>query len=260
MADQTWSSPSAAVDPQPDVGATAPTMTLGEIAPQLPRAAAPSISRGLMVRLAELLILMAAIVGAMALGLGLSAYLREHRFITAYLFAYGVFRLADLMVRDAAALELDREGFSRRMLYELVLLVFFFAAPFERTYIYGGEPPDWSQGLGLLISLIGLWMVLAARIQLGFFMPTTGASGEPVLVRNGLYRLIRHPIYFGEFVVLFGWPLEFGAPITLVLGSIVGILVMAQRISVEEADLAARFGDEYAAYQQVTYKCIPNLW
>lgn len=220
----------------------------------------PDAPRGMTIRLAELIILMSAIVGALALGLGLSAYLGAHRFVTAYLVAYGVFRLADLMVRGSDSLGLDRERFSRRMMYELPLLLLFFCAPFERTYMYGGEPREWIQGLGLLIALIGLWMVLAARIQLGFFSPTVADDGTTALVRKGLYRFIRHPIYIGEFIVLFGWPLEFGAPITLMLASIVGVVVLARRIRYEEADLIAHFGDEYMEYRRVTYNCIPNVW
>jgi protein-S-isoprenylcysteine O-methyltransferase Ste14 len=75
-----------------------------------------------------------------------------------------------------------------------------------------------------------------------------------------LYRFIRHPIYLGEFVVLFGWPFVFGAPVTLVLASVTGIFVLARRIRYEEAELIAQFGTAYADYQRVTDKCIPNLW
>jgi protein-S-isoprenylcysteine O-methyltransferase Ste14 len=216
--------------------------------------------RGFTIRLAELIVLMIAIVGAVAFGLGISKYLREHRYVGAYLMAYAVFRCADLLVRDDAALGLDRERFSRRIMYELPLLALFFAAPFERTYIYGGEAPRWLAGLGLLIELAGLWLALGARIQLGFFSPSSSADETPALVRGGLYRFIRHPIYLGEFIVLFAWPFEYGAPITLVIASIVGIFVMRRRMRNEEAEMLAQFGDQYADYRRVTYYLIPNVW
>jgi len=211
-------------------------------------------------RLAELIVLMAAILGAVALGLGISQYLGEHRYVVAYLLFYGVFRFADLLVRDEAALGLDRERFVRRLMYELPLLALFFAAPFERTYIYGGEPPNWLGALGLLIELVGLWVVLGARIQLGFFSPVPGRDGAPALVRSGLYRFVRHPIYAGEFIVLFAWPFEYGAPLALILASIVGVVVIRARMRNEEAELLARFGDDYAEYRRVTDHIIPNVW
>ncbi len=216
--------------------------------------------RGFTIRLAELLVLMTAIVGAIALGLGISKYLREHRYVAAYLMAYAVFRCADLLVRDDAALGLDRERFSRRIMYELPLLALFFAAPFERTYIYGGEAPRWLAAFGLLIELAGLWLALGARIQLGFFSPPSNNDKLPTLVRGGLYRFIRHPIYLGEFVVLFAWPFEYGAPVTLMIASIVGIFVMRGRMRNEEAEMLAQFGDQYADYRRVTYYLIPNVW
>ena len=225
-----------------------------------PLAIRPSSHRGFAIRLAELVILMTAIIGALALGLGLSDYLSEHRYVSAYLLAYGVFRFADLLVRDEAALGLDRERFARRVMYELPLLLLFFAAPFERTYIYGGEAARWPCALGLLIELIGLWLALGARIQLGFFSPVPTGEASGALVRGGLYHFIRHPIYAGEFIVLFGWPFEYGAPITLVVAAIIGIGVMQRRIRDEEATLLAQFGDEYARYMQVTDRIIPNVW
>jgi protein-S-isoprenylcysteine O-methyltransferase Ste14 len=216
--------------------------------------------RGVSVRLAELVILMSAILGAVALGLGISQYLGRHRYVAAYLSAYGVFRLADLLVRDEAALGLDRERFMRRVMLELPLLLLFFAAPFERTYIYGGEAPRWIEALGLLVALAGLWLALGARIQLGFFSPAPTEDGVATLIRNGLYRFVRHPIYAGELIVLLGWPFEYAAPITLVIASIVGIAAMRGRIRNEEADLLAKFGDEYASYMRVTDRVIPNVW
>ncbi|HXD89809.1 MAG TPA: isoprenylcysteine carboxylmethyltransferase family protein [Candidatus Binataceae bacterium] len=245
----------------------APTASLKESSAPLatPRDPQAAASRGFTVRLAELVILMAAIVGAVALGLGMSQYLAKHRYVAAYLIAYGVFRFADLLVRDQAALGLDRERFMRRVMYEIPLLVLFFAAPFERTYIlealgYSGETPRWTGALGLLIELAGLWLVLGARIQLGFFSPAPRSDARPVLVRNGLYRLIRHPIYAGELIVLLAWPFEYGAPVTLVIASIVGFIVIRDRARNEEAELLAQFGDDYAAYMNVTYSVVPNLW
>lgn len=228
--------------------------------PPRPLAVTPLSHRGFAIRLAELVILMSAIIGALALGLGLIDYLSENRYVAAYLSAYAIFRLADLLVRDEAALGLDRERFARRVMFELPLLLLFFAAPFERTYIYGGDAPRWLSVLGLLIELVGLWLVLGARIQLGFFAPGRSEDSDGVLVRSGLYRFIRHPIYAGEFIVLFAWPFLYGAPITLIVASGIGIFVMRGRIRSEEAALLAQFGDEYTRYIAVTDRVVPNIW
>ena len=225
-----------------------------QIKPKIPS------QRNFTLRLGELTIFLAAVIGAVALGLGISSYFVAHPYVLAYLSAYAAFRFADLLVREDATLWTDREGFARRVAYQLPILLLFAAAPFERTYVYGAEAPQWSAGLGLLIELAGLWLALGARIQLGFFYPTLQANQGPKLVRGGLYRYIRHPIYLGETLVLVAWPFEYGAPFTEALMVILGVIVIRRRIRYEEAELMAVYGDDYAQYMRETDRILPNVW
>ena len=213
--------------------------------------------RSLALRIGELVIFVVAIVGAVALGLGISDYLGAHPYIFGYLAAYAAFRFADLLVRGDRSLT----RLSRRVTTQLPLLALFAGAPFERTYIYGGEAPRWLAGLGLLIELAGLWVVLGARVQLAFFSSSGGRAEQArPLVRNGLFRYIRHPTVAGEMLVLLAWPFEFAAPITLIVALIILIVVALRIISEEEAEMLAEFGDEYAAYMRQTDSLIPNVW
>jgi protein-S-isoprenylcysteine O-methyltransferase Ste14 len=215
--------------------------------------------RDLSIRIAETTIYLLAVLGAVAIGLGISNYLGLHPYVYAYLIAYAAFRIADLLVREESMLGNDPAHFARRIISELPVLALFAAAPFERSY-YTGDATKWLAGLGILIELIGLWLVLGARIQLGFF--SAGEVSDPArpIVRNGLYRYIRHPIYAGEFLVLFAWPFEYGAPIAMVAMVIIGIVVLRRRIQEEEAEMLATHGDEYAAYVRETDAVIPNVW
>ena len=71
--------------------------------------------RSLALRIGELVIFVVAIVGAVALGLGISDYLGAHPYIFGYLAAYAAFRFADLLVRgDRSLTRLSRRNFSRR--------------------------------------------------------------------------------------------------------------------------------------------------
>jgi protein-S-isoprenylcysteine O-methyltransferase Ste14 len=216
--------------------------------------------RNFTLRLGELAIFLTAGIGAVALGLGISSYFVAHPYVLAYLAAYGAFRFADLLVREEATLWTDREGFARRVAYQLPILILFAAAPFERTYIYGAEAPKWSAALGLLIELAGLWLALGARIQLGFLAPAAKDGLTPDLVRGGMYRYIRHPIQLGEFLVLMAWPFEYGAPVTEALMLIIGAVVTYRRIRREETELLAVHGDRYAQYMRETDRVLPNVW
>src|SRR5271156_7241531 len=144
----------------------------------------PHFIRSLALRFAETAIFLVAVIGAIALGLGITAYFAEHPYVLAYLVAYAGFRFSDLIVREDAEDSPPREELSRRIAAQLPLLLVFAAAPFERTYVYGGSAPAFVSALGLLVELCGMWLALGARIQLGFF--TSGRTPErPVLVTSG---------------------------------------------------------------------------
>src|SRR3984957_6024614 len=219
----------------------------------------PHFARSLALRFAETTIFLVAVIGAIALGLGITAYFAEHHYVLAYLVAYAGFRFSDLIVREDAEDSPPREELSRRITVQLPILLVFAAAPFERTYFYGGLASELASASGLFLELVGMWLALGARIQLGFF--TAGRTPEhPVLVKRGFYRYLRPPIYAGTFLVTFAWTIIYGAPVTAVLTLIVGAILAQRRIKSEEVMLRARFGEEYDAYQRKTDALIPAVW
>lgn len=215
--------------------------------------------RDLSTRIAETVIFLLAIVGAVAIGLGMSDYLGLHPYVYAYLIAYAAFRIADLLVREEAMLGTDPAHFARRVMNELPVLAAFAAAPLERSY-YTGDAPNWLAALGILIELIGLWLVLGARVQLGFYSVAQASEGPRPIVSNGFYRFTRHPIYLGEFLVMLAWPLEYAAPLTMFAVIAIGAWAVNRRIKEDEAEMLALHGDRYAAYMRGTDAVIPNLW
>src|SRR5258707_8624977 len=105
--------------------------------------AQPHFIRSLAMRFGEAAIFLLAVIGAIALGLGITDYFAEHRYVFAYLVAYAGFRCSDLLIRQDAEDLSARDELVRRISVQLPLLAMFAAAPFERTYIYGGPPPGW---------------------------------------------------------------------------------------------------------------------
>ncbi|HXN86128.1 MAG TPA: isoprenylcysteine carboxylmethyltransferase family protein [Candidatus Binataceae bacterium] len=242
------------IDPATRILEAASDALLEPIAPSLP-------DRNFFLRLGELMLFLVAMVGAVALGLGISTYFTQHTYIAAYLLAYGGFRCADLLVREDYGPDPARDELGRRIADQLPLLILFFVAPFERTYLYGGEAPRWVSALALTLELAGLWIALGARIQLGFFSwEKRDGVEQRVLVRRGFYRFIRHPAFAGIFLAYIAWPIAYGSPIATILTVAIGAMVVRNSVRREERELIARYGDEYTNYQDESDAIIPNLW
>ena len=218
------------------------------------------LNRDLVVRLIEQIVFVTAVVGAVSLGLGITDYIGEHHYVAAYLLAYVGFRFADLLVGEDADKMPAAVGFDERVLNELPILIVFAAAPFERTYLYGGEAAHWLSALGLLLELIGLWLALGSRIQLHFFSSDKSGQERMVLVKTGFYKYIRHPVYAGFMLVLFAWPLVYGAWLTAIITVTVGCIAANRQITADEQILSKRFGDEYEEYRRTTDALVPSIW
>src|SRR5208282_3045689 len=59
--------------------------------------------------LGGLAVFLVAVVGAVALGLGISDYLGEHPYVTAYLLAYAGLRIASVMLTDGGERRINRD-------------------------------------------------------------------------------------------------------------------------------------------------------
>ncbi len=202
-------------------------------------------------------------LGALAVGLGLSAFLYKHLFVLGYIVAYYGFVAADVMVRPAYDTAANRDLFQRKwaQFNQILSLVLFGAAPFERTYIYGSEPAWWFGAAGLAIALAGLSISLMARMQLGTFgTPHLAVQEQQHVVRSGLYRRIRHPLYSGGLLTSLAWPIIFAAPATFIATAILRVVFIRRRIRVEESMMLERFGADYTTYMRDTYRLIPGVW
>ncbi len=244
-----------------DGPAPAASKGTGELRPgtgSLAAAPAPGLARP-EPSIGELFIYLAAILGAIALGLGISDYFADHPYVSAYLIAFAGFVVAEHLVRAAEVRGHPDPAFTYTK-GRLPILLLFAAAPFERTYLYGGEAPGWAGALGLLLELLGLWLALGARIQWSYFAASAPESARKGIITSGFYGRIRHPIYAGSFLVLLAWPFEYGSPITFLIVLAAGAMVLRREIAREERALLERCAEDYAAYQRATDCMIPGVW
>lgn len=88
--------------------------------------------------------------------------------------------------------------------------------------------------------------------------PTEATRANHQLMTTGPYRWIRHPLYtFGALLIL---ALTFLTTLWwLGLFLLPSLLALVWRTRYEEANLLARFGDEYQLYMQRTGRFLPKL-
>lgn len=112
---------------------------------------------------------------------------------------------------------------------------------------------------GLLLLLAGGMVSIVAALHLGpNLTPLPHPKDNAVLVESGLYRAVRHPIYFALIVMAIGWALFVQGWLTLAYAAILFAFfdIKARR---EEAWLDARF-PAYADYRRRVKKLIPFVY
>ena len=108
--------------------------------------------------------------------------------------------------------------------------------------------PEWVRVLGVLILLAGVAVFVWARRTLGSsFTPYPRPRQEGVLVEDGPYRFVRHPVYGAGILVLLGYGLLTSVVATAAVPAIAVLWWL--KSSVEERHLAARF-PAYADYRR----------
>jgi len=109
-------------------------------------------------------------------------------------------------------------------------------------------------------SLLGLWAWLSLGLTRLRIMPEPGATAE--LITKGPYGWVRHPMYVGVLLVMFGCVLLDPNWLTVnwlsVLLWLALLLVLDRKASREERFLEQAFPN-YASYRQRTGRFIPPL-
>lgn len=114
----------------------------------------------------------------------------------------------------------------------------------------------WLQAIGLVVFLSGLALAIWARRYLGrnWGMPMT-EKADPELVTTGPYRRVRHPIYSGIILAMFGTAIAvswYWLLAVILLGA-----YFVYSAVMEERYMAGVFPDTYPAYKRSTNMLVP---
>ncbi|OBJ87067.1 methyltransferase family protein [Mycobacterium asiaticum] len=113
--------------------------------------------------------------------------------------------------------------------------------------------------LGDVMVAVGLSIAMLTIIQNNYAAATvTVEAGQPV-VSTGLYGFVRHPMYFGNLILMFGIPLALGSYWGLVV-FVPAVLVLVFRILDEERALVAGLNGYRDYTHRVPYRLVPHVW
>lgn len=125
--------------------------------------------------------------------------------------------------------------------------------------------------LGVTGNLLMLspWVIAAQAAAIGlsiwarrsFHQGTFRVTADPAassIIRNGPYRLVRHPMYAAALLFIWAAVLSHASVFTLVLGVAVSAIAIA-RVVVEERLLRDRYSD-YVDYARSTSALVPYVF
>lgn len=113
----------------------------------------------------------------------------------------------------------------------------------------------------LLVSLLGL----AIRIvTVGYAAKRTSgrntkAQVAATLNTTGIYSVMRHPLYLGNYLAMIGFILCLRQPLILLLSTCIFALYYERIMFTEEAFLSSRFGETFERWAAVTPAVIPRF-
>jgi len=103
--------------------------------------------------------------------------------------------------------------------------------------------------VGVIFLVSGIYFVMKSEA-------VVFSNEEGKVIDTGVYGRVRHPMYFGELLILLGFSIATLSLLSFVVW-IVFFIFLDRMAAYEEKDLTRLLGQKYADYQKRTYKWIP---
>ena len=121
----------------------------------------------------------------------------------------------------------------------------------------------WSWVPVIVSFLCGFWLYYKStrsfsRRQVSGMPELLGANQEQRLNVSGIRARIRHPMYLGHFCEMLGWSIGTGLSVCYGL-TVFAIALGIIMVQMEDAELEARFGEEYRAYRKAVPAFLPKI-
>ncbi len=181
---------------------------------------------------------------------------------------YFAVNFLDILIRPMT----EREEMKNK--YTIIIVLFFLSGPlifilaFQENQIFVSTYFTFynthvTSIIGILLMIIGAIVLLTSRYQLNRHtyggVSLSGEVDQKLLI-EGMYKLIRHPMYAGGLIMTLGLQLALRSIIMLIIHVSVYLIIFKARMNREEEILQDRFGEDYTKYRKRTFKLIPYIY
>jgi protein-S-isoprenylcysteine O-methyltransferase Ste14 len=140
---------------------------------------------------------------------------------------------------------------------EIVPLAYVFSPWFD---VADYRLPAWVGWIGVMLMAASVVVLWRAHRDLGLnWSPTLQLQPDHVLVTDGIYGVMRHPIYAAYLLGVIAQALLLNNWIAGPIGLVTFIPIYLTRVPREEAMMIETFGDTYRAYMRCVGRLLPRV-
>jgi protein-S-isoprenylcysteine O-methyltransferase Ste14 len=140
----------------------------------------------------------------------------------------------------------------------ILFLTILIIPSFDHRFGWSNVPPHIIV-LGDILVVLGYFLIFLVLKENSFAASTIKLSPGQKVISTGPYSIVRHPMYSGALIMLFGAPLALGSWWGLLM-FIPFTLILVWRLLDEEKFLFKNLQDYYEYCQKVRYRLVPLLW
>jgi protein-S-isoprenylcysteine O-methyltransferase Ste14 len=190
--------------------------------------------------------------------------------IQEYLFLFIISEIIVGLVLPFIIIKEEKEKIIELKLYSLVAFILyvlvgmtFIVILASIDYYYNFSLFNYNLGyiIGFSLFIIGLALQGVAEATLGkYYLPSIGTAEGQKIIKNGIYKYIRHPGYFGEIIIFFGLGFVTYSLLGILGAFIVSLMIYFGEVIPEEKYMLEKFGKEYEEYMKETFRFIPYIF
>ena len=188
-------------------------------------------------------------------------------YISVYLIIISFYVIERLLRKNNAAKTLEKTKYDKGSTYfigyslslsNLILLI----VPILNNYGIGRIKSNIMFNIfGLFVMLVGISIRIISAKTLGmFYTRTLRKSENQRIIKEGIYKFIRHPGYLGDLLIFLGSCIAVSNIISTILITVLMLSSYIYRIMVEEKMLIDVFGESYKNYTKETKRLIPFIF